>query len=197
MPLLPPLCRRCGYPSQTTLCKTCRYSPPPFDQARSWARYGGPLKNAILVLKREENRRLARVFAEAMFSVLCYTSWDIDLIVPIPLSKDRFKDRGFNQAELVGDELAAIADIPLRTTALLRFGQNPFQASFKAADRRRNQSGVFVASKKQVEGNRVLLIDDVYASGATLQEASLVVRKAKARAIFALTIAMSLLHSRM
>lgn len=191
----PPMCRRCGYPSQTTLCEGCRYSPPSFDQARSWARYGGELKNAILFLKREENRKLARVFAEELYSVLCYTSWDIDLIAPVPLSSDRIKSRGFNQSELIAAALGNESNLPLVPDALYRLRSTQFQSSLGQADRVLNLKGAFLAVPRAVKKLKVLLVDDLMVTGATVNSASKSLLQAGARSVFVLTIGRSVLNA--
>lgn len=116
--------------------------------------------------------------------------WGVDGIIPVPLSAEKEKQRGFNQASLLAKELAVQRNIELIEGRLIKVRTTPSQTSLEAKDRRKNLSGAFeVACDQGIKGKIILLVDDVYTTGSTLQECSLMLKKAGALEVRALTIA--------
>lgn len=106
--------------------------------------------------------------------VQAWPDWQhpIDLIVPIPLSPERYAARGYNQSERLGAVLAARLGVPLDTTSLQRTRDTMSQVGLSGAERRHNVAGAFAAAGQTLHGRHVLLIDDVYTTGATLDAAA-------------------------
>ena len=116
--------------------------------------------------------------------------WELDSIIPVPLSPEKEKQRGFNQASLLAKELALRKNIELVEGRLIKGKSTPSQTSLEATDRRKNLKGAFeVVHDQGIKEKIVLLVDDVYTTGSTLQECSLVLMKAGALEVRALTIA--------
>lgn len=110
------------------------------------------------------------------------TFTDIDLIVPVPLHKKRFAERGFNQAASIANMLAIELDTPIASTMLIRSRHTPHQAQLKREERFKNVAQAFSLSKgASVEEKRILLVDDVYTTGATMQACAEVLKQAGAR----------------
>lgn len=192
--LEPPICRRCGYPSERNLCKWCRYETPWFDGARSWARYSGGLRTALLHLKACENIHLASALALHLTEVLS-ASWRIDLVVPVPLSAIRLHMRGFNQVELLAEAFTQLVRLPIEIRALVRIRDTQFQRMLSRVDRERNLRHAFVADNKSFVGMRTLVVDDIFVTGATINSASRAIKKAGGHSVFAITVARSLLNT--
>ena len=113
----------------------------------------------------------------------------IDLIVPVPLHPRRFAERGFNQAELIGRLVSAVIRRPV-VKALRRERYTAVQARLKRAERRENVRQAFVSKKDaRLDGKKILLVDDVYTTGATLQECARVLRQAGAGQVMGFTVA--------
>jgi ComF family protein len=114
----------------------------------------------------------------------------VDALVPVPLHPKRKKRRGFNQAQAIAEELEKIKGIQVAKGILVKVKNVPAQTSLEAEDREKNVIGAFRVSKKvHAKGKRLLLIDDVYTTGATIRECSRVLKKAGAKEVKAITIA--------
>ncbi|MFQ5895388.1 MAG: double zinc ribbon domain-containing protein [Nitrospinota bacterium] len=200
-----PGCPCCGKPfespaalshSPAHLCADCCDAPPPFLMARSFGPFRGTLREAIHCLKYRGKTQLARPLARLMSEAVRERFGDEggrlptwDGVVPVPLHKRRWKERGFDQALLLADELAAQLELP-RVAALSRVAWGAPQTGLKEQERRRNVRGAFaLAPGVEVEDKAFLLVDDVYTTGATLRECAAVLRRGRARAVFAYTVA--------
>lgn len=137
--------------------------------------YEGAARRLILLLKFSRVRAAALPLARAMALL---PGGEEEIIVPMPTTKRRFRQRGFNQAQLLAELMARQLGMPL-CAALAREDDRPAQSSLRAAGRRRNLAGCMRASA-QVRGKRVLLVDDVYTTGSTAQEAARALRAAGA-----------------
>jgi len=112
-----------------------------------------------------------------------------DRLIPVPLHPGRLRERGFNQTGLIAERLGARLGIPVEHATLHRVRDLPPQSSLGAAARRRNVRGAFEVKSRRLQGSRVLLLDDVYTTGATVKEASLAMLDAGAMQVDVLTVA--------
>jgi ComF family protein len=198
-----PLCRVCGRPfpdasGDDHICGPCLSRPPAFTQARAWACYPReeaaehPLRQAIQRFKYGRKvslgKPLGRVLAHGCRSWL--EEWKLNVIVPVPLHPKRLRWRGFNQSVLLGRELGRIFDLPLDPFLLQREVETPPQTQLSEEERRRNVRGAFVVNpSNSVENRSILLLDDVYTSGATVNECSRCLKAAGASEVYVLTLA--------
>lgn len=197
-PVVPPFCLICGAELDPEaapadrVCGRCKLEPPAFTEARAFGRYGESLAEAVRGFKFRSRRLLlpavngllARAdrehFGEAIF----------DAVVPVPLHRDRVTERGFNQAADLARAVARRRGIPLLQSALVRRKDTLPQYGLNLKERRRNVEGAFkVTRAEQVRGRRILLIDDVMTTGATVNECARVLLKAKANEVCVLTLA--------
>jgi ComF family protein len=112
------------------------------------------------------------------------------VLIPIPLAKKRLKWRGFNQAEEIGRELAEFLKIPLISDCLVKIKENKAQVELSEKERNENVKGVFfVKNKEKIVGKKILLVDDVFTTGATMEEAARVLKEAGAKKIVGIVIA--------
>ncbi|MCW5886892.1 MAG: ComF family protein [Anaerolineales bacterium] len=121
-------------------------------------------------------------------------NWTIDLIVPIPLSVARLQMRGFNQAELLAEALTHLVQLPIAIKALVRIRDTEFQRTLGRADREQNVRRAFKADGRSFAGMKILMVDDIFVTGATINSASRAIKKAGGHSVFAVTVARSLLN---
>ena len=152
------------------------------------------VKTLIHYLKFRGIRGAAEPLAKITYEYISKLEIDLSsyIIVPIPLSKKRLRERGFNQSELIGEILATLLNISIKTERLVRTKDtSPQSATENAIERRVNVSGCFSATKDSLLGKNIILIDDVTTSGATFLEAALAVKSAGARKIISIAAAMA------
>ena len=167
----------------------CLLSPPAFDKARSFGIYEDGLRRLIHLFKYDKMRPLAKPLARHMAAVLPQLG-AVDLCVPTPLFRRREWRRGFNQSELLAAELSRVAGIQLGRRVLKRVKATAPQAGLSNRARLANVAGAFAVRKPEaVNGRRVLVIDDVMTTGATLQSCAKTLKRAGASYVAALTIA--------
>lgn len=197
-PVRGPVCPSCGRPfgspealsrSPAHVCLTCRKSPPHYDQALAAGLFEGPLREAIHVYKYRPVRSLGRPLAEWMTGQVRVTA-PLDTVMPVPLHAKRLRRRGFNQALLLAHGVAERFHIPLVHDNLVRVRFTRPQIELSGHERTVNVQGAFrLARPDDVEGKRVLLIDDVFTTGATMNECAKVLKEAGAASVIALTLA--------
>ena len=172
--LEPPWCDICGTPDVKGLCDACATSPPRYGQLRTVALYQTTLQVAIHLFKFEKKK----VFAHHLIQLInahIPTDCSIaayDFVLPIPIHKKRMRERGFNQATLLADGIAKVEGVPVLTDALVRKRHTIAQSSLDSAARQQNIVGAFeVRNPDIISGKRLLVIDDVFTTGATIREA--------------------------
>ena len=200
------LCTRCGQPwaeagdvdGDESLCRECRERGFAFDAARSFGIYDGALARAIVLLKFERIEPLGAWFAKRLADAArrIPPQFAPDLIVPVPLHRTRHKERGFNQVDLFGKPLAKRLGLPYRPVLLKRERARPEKHLLHFEERWEAVRGAFVIREGgRVDNLRVLLLDDVMTSGATLDACSRALREAGAKSVAGLTIARAVRQS--
>lgn len=193
--VLPPRCSVCGIPFAGTggshCCGACLTRPPHFDAARSRFLYEGPIRTLIHSFKYSHRTHLCRPLAHlALESADEYVSHEPQLIIPVPLHRSRLRERGFNQAVLIGGVLSHGLAIPMLPDALARTRPTEPQVKLSADARRTNVRGAFSVTRPEtVAGRRILLLDDVMTTGSTLDECAKELKNAGAAAVLAVTVA--------
>lgn len=199
-PLVSPCCPRCALPYPTEagsdhLCEGCSRQEPPF----AWTVAAGVYEEQLrLIIHRFKYRRslvLDRPLAGLMEGALAshLVEFRPDLLVPVPLHVTRLRQRGFNQALLVARILGRRLQLPVASRLLRREGQTPAQQGLSAAERARNLKGVFAVAGR-LEGQKVLLVDDVMTTAATAREAAQTLLAAGAGAVAVAVLARARRH---
>lgn len=196
-PISSPLCDLCGVPFGTVggsdhRCGACSLSPPRFDAARAATLFDGPVRDMIHRFKYDRRIQLARplglVAAETLAPWAAVTA--SELVVPVPLHVRRLRQRGFNQAVLLGQVLAKQWHLPLDRTCLHRIRWTEPQVKLAASERAANVRGAFaVKAPARVEGRRIILVDDVFTTGSTVSECARMLKRAGAAEVRVVTVA--------
>jgi ComF family protein len=191
------LCWKCGLPSQATVAKDkqeevrCRRCDADhFSAARACGLYAGALRASVLSLKLEPHicRKIRDLLVETQRQ---YPLSKATRIIPVPLHPERQKARGFNQAAVIGQALSRAVSIPLDEVSLIRTQHtNRHRAGMDARQRRETVDDAFrVSYPALIAGERVLLVDDVFTTGATVSSCARILLEAGATEIYVLTIA--------
>ena len=200
-----PVCTHCGLPldgrvpprgrppQRTVLvCSRCYTDPPRLDGLWAYAVHSGPLRDAIRHFKYRDVRVLAAPLGKLMaqgWAVLPPAYVVPDAIVPVPLHASRERERGYNQAALLALELGRRVGLPVVEDVLVRTRETIPQVGLDATERRANVLHAFQCSSTGLTGRRVLLVDDVCTSGATLEAASDALREGGVSSVWAYTLA--------
>ena len=200
-------CGRCGdavdalgAAAVPPLCRACRLAPPPFTRAVAWGVYAGRMREAIHALKynglHPAARRLGAMLAEAI-AQLAGEAPAAMLVVPVPLHRSKYAQRGFNQARSLAQ--AALRELhrqypqwklELAPAALMRLRATESQAGLTPRQRRMNVRGAFsVADQAAVKDRHVLLVDDILTTGATARAAAQTLKRAGAASVWIATLA--------
>lgn len=194
------MCPICGLPfrgqARDHSCPVCRGRRRRFDRARACLLYergqvddAGPLARVLHDYKYQRDVTLAPLLADFLIQS-CPLIVDHDLIVPVPLHRDRLRWRGFNQSHLLARRLGQHFNVRVDPFLLTRARPTPPQVGLDEADRRRNVAGAFAVRRiTTLAGRHTLLVDDVYTTGATVEECARVLKRAGARRVDVLVLA--------
>lgn len=197
-PIDGPVCPQCGQPFDSPIalahspghrCRACREKPPRFDRALSPYRYEGVLEQAIRFFKYRRKDALAAPLADLMLA------WadrlpPVDLVMPVPLHPSRLRTREFNQSLLLADRIARRLGLPLSFEHLERIRQTRPQTELDRAGRARNVRRAFAVREPDgLKDIRVLLVDDVLTTGATVNDCARALKRAGADSVTVLTLA--------
>jgi competence protein ComFC len=193
-------CEGCGRPFASPvvaeaiqkLCYVCRRGAYHFEQARSYGLYNDALSGAILLLKYESLKRLGAWFADRLVPIVRdeFRGVEFDAIVPVPLHPSRQLERGYNQAELIARPLAKRLGIKMATYLLVRTRPRPAKSVLTLKERWESVRGAYeTRTGAKVDKLRILLVDDVFTTGATLDACSRALRDAGAASVHGVTVA--------
>jgi ComF family protein len=185
-----PSCRICAMPfssEYSNICWQCLKKLPPFLMAINYGLYEGVLAEAINQLKFHGVKRLSKPLGMLMQGLDLPV---MDGIVPVPLNVKRLRERGFNQSLLIARVISKKIRVPLLMDILLKKKETPPQVGLSAKERLLNLKNAFDV-KGDVNGLRLLLVDDVMTTGATVTECSKTLMKAGAKEVIVLTLARS------
>ena len=192
-----PYCERLGTPFAVDLgpgllSPEAIAVPPAFDRARAVARYEGPARTLVQRLKYSDRLDLAPAMSVMMARAGAELLREADLVLPVPLHRVRLWSRRFNQAALLARAIGRAAGVPVETGALLRVKRTASQVGLTRPERAANVQGAFrvpPASKPLVQGRRLVLVDDVLTTGATLEAAARALTRTGAAGVDVLTFA--------
>ncbi len=195
--ITPPLCACCGYPFEFdagsgALCGACTHDPPPWARARAAFRYDDASRALILAFKYRDRTDAAKAYARWLVRAGNELLTQADVLVPVPLHWSRLFSRRYNQAALLAAGVSKLSGVPHLATALRRRRWTRSQTGLDAEGRRRNVRAAFAVPARQVrrlEGRRIVLVDDVLTTGATVGGCIAALKKAGAASVDVLTLA--------
>ncbi len=202
IPITHPICTVCGHPFPTSkgqdhLCENCLRKRPWYDFVRSPYLYSGPLMEAIQRFKYNSETHLTSSLGTLLSSFA--RAWVPDqpaadfLTIPVPLHRRRLKERGFNQSLLLAKVLASDLGTQLDYLSLIRKRYTRAQTGLKKEERRRNVKDAFsVIYPDIIKDKKIILVDDVFTTGHTLNECARTLKKSGATCVICLTLARTL-----
>lgn len=189
--LLPPLCSVCGKPLNEEDCRcSCQGGQLVINGIRSPFLFEGVMRHAIHEFKYDNFKALAFPLAQLLVDHWEISPIEADVIVPVPLHSHRLRVRGYNQAGLLAKEMGKLINLPVDEGSLLRVKDTPAQVKALDAEvRRKNVQEAFLCRNTKFEGSKVLLVDDVCTTGATLNSCAVALKRAGASSVWGLTLA--------
>ncbi|MCK4739835.1 MAG: ComF family protein [Deltaproteobacteria bacterium] len=199
-----PICKKCGVPFSFETgtnhhCGDClknesKNNKNTFTAARSTYIHSGSLARAIRAFKYSGQMNispaLSTIFAVSAKDIFNEFNLTDCIVQPVPLHKRRLRERGFNQSLVLARSASKTLDLALDFSTLLRIKDTPPQVRLGSIEREKNVRGAFdVRDSRRIQGKKILLIDDVYTTGATVRECTKVLKKAGATEVFILTLA--------
>ncbi|MEA2088183.1 MAG: ComF family protein [Candidatus Caldatribacteriota bacterium] len=197
-----PYCIKCGKPLISTgyfkqnreiICLECKRKKYSFEFSRSVGIYNKVLKKCIHLFKYYGEKKLAIPLGKLMVDYLLKNNEfenKFDLIIPVPLHNNDLKKRGFNQSVLLGKAIEDYFSVPVREKVLVKKKLTPFQVNLSKKERERNILSAFSVEKpEEIEGKNILILDDVFTTGSTVEECAKELMKARANNIIVLTLA--------
>ncbi len=201
--LADPMCRRCGIPFDhdpggELTCGACLRRAPPFERARAVLRYDDASRRLVLGFKHADRTEGASAFARWIVRAAADLIGDCDLMAPVPLHWSRLFARRYNQAAMLSLSLGRHCDLPVLPDLLLRRRATRSQGRLNADQRRRNVAGAFSvrpALQGRLSGRRLLLVDDVMTTGATVAACARTALAAGARGVDVAVVARAVRES--
>lgn len=195
--LAPPLCAACGFPfdydlGPAALCAGCSREPPAYDRARAVLRYDEASRGLLLRFKHGDRTEGAPAYGQWLSRAGAELIDAAEAVLPVPLHRWRLFSRRYNQSALLAQALGRASGLPVLPDALRRTRNTPSQGRLSIAARQRNVAGAFAVdprARARLEGRRVLLVDDVLTTGATVEACARSLKRAGAAGVDVLTLA--------
>lgn len=199
-----PYCIKCGKPliptdffkqNREILCLDCKRKKYSFEFSRSTGVYDKVLKKCIHLFKYYGEKKLAKPLGKLMVDYLSKNDEfkkKVDLIIPVPLHKNDLKKRGFNQSVLLSKVIGDYFSVPVGEKVLIKKKSTPFQVNLSKKEREKNILRAFSVEKpEEIKGKNILILDDVFTTGSTVEECAKELKEARAKNIYVLTLARS------
>lgn len=192
----PPICKRCGKEVQdetVEYCRDCARHPHTFEYGIALLNYDETAKRSVAQVKYNNKREYLDFFGTALAVRFekQIRAMNVDFLAPVPVHRSRMRKRGFNQAEVLADVMGRRLKIPVEPAALVRFRKTQPQKELSASERLKNLSGAVRADRKLAAGKRILLVDDIYTTGSTIEACSRALAEAGAEKVFFAVICMT------
>ncbi|WDV46116.1 ComF family protein [Clostridiaceae bacterium M8S5] len=187
-------CEKCGRPLKQSylpsLCHDCNNKQQIFKKGISPLIYEGYIRDCIHKFKYGKKPYMYKALGSIMLDYLNSLDLDFDIIIPVPLNKKRLLERGFNQAELLSKCISKHSNSRVITKSLVRTKNTRRQNKLNRKDRLKNIKGAFTVRNKEVIANKnIILVDDIYTTGTTINECCKELTKSGAKSIYVLTLA--------
>ena len=201
------MCGICGKLDKNSLCNKCKIrleknalnkienyknNSSFFDEHIYLFQYDGEIRDTILKYKFNEKSYIYRTFLEFIKNneKICAQIKKYDIIMPVPISKKRFSARGYNQSSLIAKNFANMLNLEYTEKVLIKFKDNKPQSEMKQDTRKSNVKGVYkVISKEKINNKKVLIVDDIFTTGSTVDECAKVLKENNAESVGVFTLA--------
>lgn len=188
-----PRCLKCGKAVENDdveVCFDCSKHIHEFDRGLALWGYTDETRNSVYRFKYQNCRIYSKVYVDEIVSNLgeIISSWKCDVIIPIPIHARKFRERGFNQAELLAKDMAAILGIGLDTELISRNRYTKPQKELDDNERIKNLENAFTITKNVVQYKKVLLVDDIYTTGSTIDACARVLKEKGVEQVFAVCL---------
>lgn len=188
-----PRCKKCGKPiryEEQEYCHDCTERLFYYEQGKSLWLHKGPVRWSVYQFKYRNRRIFAEFYAKEWKRIYGekLKEWEIDVIIPIPLHKKRRRKRGYNQAEILARELQKVCHIPMDTKSVIRTVNTRPQKELNDKERKKNLSKAFRVTKHWKKAKNVLLIDDIYTTGNTIDSVAQILKQKGVEKVYFLTI---------
>jgi ComF family protein len=195
--IAPPLCAICGFPfdydpGNGAICGECLRETPPFERARTVLRYDEHSRDLVISFKHRDRTDAAPAYGKWMARAGAEILAEADLIIPVPLHRHRLISRRYNQSAELCHAMSRESSVPQNPDLLIRTRSTPTQGRLTRAERERNVRGAFALKPdagSSVQGRRVVLVDDVLTTGATVNACTRTLLRGGAAAVDVLTLA--------
>ena len=188
-----PRCMQCGKQirsKEQEYCYDCMHTHHYYEQGLSLWTHKPPVNQSVYQFKYHNQRRYANIYGEEIVKEFFekIRHWDPDVIIPIPLHRSRRRKRGYNQAELLAEEIGRRMRIPVDSKSLMRIKKTSPQKQLGHQDRKKNLKSAFALKSMFRPAKKVLLIDDIYTTGNTMDAAAEVLKQKGVENVYFLTI---------
>lgn len=193
--LIEPVCKKCGkkvISTEQEYCFDCSSTQHFFEQNRGVFEYKGQIKSSIYNFKYKNKRKNADFYIDEIISKC--GKWirrcDVDCLIPIPIHESRKRQRGYNQSKILADGIAKEFNIPVYDNILSRQKKTLPQKQLNNNKRKNNLKNAFriESGVKQIESKRIMIVDDIYTTGSTIDEAALSLKHSGAKTVFSITV---------
>ena len=186
------ICYKCGVEitGAGSYCIHCKDSENSYDFARAPFNYTGTIKNLIYKLKYSNAKYLKNYLGYFLVDEYIKAGFNADIVIPVSMSEERRKERGYNQAYLLCEKLQEVLGLEVSDEILIRHKDTPHQTNLTKKERESNLKDAFkVIKKDKIKNKNILLVDDVFTTGSTAEWCSKELKKAGAKNVFVLTLA--------
>ncbi|MDD3219232.1 MAG: ComF family protein [Lachnospiraceae bacterium] len=188
-----PRCKSCGKPlrnRETEYCRDCKNHSHEYTQGIGIFAYNQLMQQSIVLWKYHGRQEYGKFYA---FCIKKYAApyilrWNPQLIIPVPIHKKRRRMRGFNQAEMLGELLEKATGIPMDTTLVERTEYTKAQKKLNPEERRHNLQHAFTITRTQIPFKRILILDDIYTTGSTIDAITRLLKQAGAQEVYFITV---------
>lgn len=192
-------CLKCGgrVLKDEVICRECEKNEHAFDRAYAVFDYTSDIKSSINLFKQSGRKSIGYAFADIMSKYLEKLDLKFDIIIPMPIHVKRYKERGFNQTEVLCEELKKVYPNEYRNDLMVRTKDTPHQTGLSRDNRLLNLSNAFeITDVKKIKNKKILVVDDIFTTGSTLDEVAFTLKKAGAKTITGLCLARGLVYDK-
>lgn len=184
------ICEICGEPQKNRgICERCSTDPPPFSALRSYAEFKGAIREALLSLKYKNNLAMGETLSRLLIQMIEEMGWKFDFVIPVPISTQHKEERGYNQAAMIAYPIALAFKARYADNQIKRVKETRSQVNLSAAERFKNLHNAFQGNSATLNHKKVLLVDDVTTTGATIISCSKALLESGCERIFCITVA--------